>query len=215
MRKEDYKHLGVKNGAADRDLYKSIPKYERFSKDVKNGGTVGIGAGIKKPRVLEKTIAVIVLIAVVAFGLRVGLGPTILWADISAYENEQILVTGLGDDFYVTPKELAKLPLETVTATGQTQKAGTVSGIGPSMDTFLEVYGNGAEKEDFKQVKFYAKDNYTTALVRSFQEGEIILSIASGNSPLHEGQQPLRIVIPGEDSGTWIYMVTAIEFTRK
>ena len=216
MKKEDYKKLGLKNGATDTSKYKNAPKYERFDDGIKNGGTIGIGKGIKKPRVLEKTILAIVIAAVLVVGLRIGVGPTILWADISAYENEQILVTGLTDeDFYITPGQLAELPLEKVTATGETAKAGTVNGIGPTMDTFIEAYGEGAAKEDFKQVKFYASDNYTTALVRTLQEGEIVLSIANGNEPLYEGHQPLRIVIPGEDSGTWIYMITAIEFTPK
>lgn len=215
MKKEDYKNLGLKNGATDLTKYKNAKRYDRFDDGIKNGGTIGIGKGIKKPRVLEKVIAIIAIIIVLGAGLRIGLGPTILWADISSYANEQILVTGLGDDFYVTPAELAELPLEEVTAVGQTEKAGTVNGVGPTLDTFLEYYGDGATKEDFKQVKFYASDNYTTALVRTLQEGEIVLSIANGKDPLYEEQQPLRIVIPGEDSGTWIRLVTTIEFTPK
>lgn len=162
----------------------------------------------------KKALVFIVIIAVVAVVVRIGFGPAILWADISEYENEKILVTGLTEeDFYITPKDLSKLKLTSVTATGKSQKAGTVNGLGPTMETFLAQYGK--KVSDFKQVKFSASDDYTAVLVNSLQEKEVVLSIAKGMKPLEKYQRPLRIVIPNEDSGKWIRLVVKMEFTPK
>ena len=49
----------------------------------------------------------------------------------------------------------------------------------------------------------------------TWEKYDIILSVAKGNKPLDEYQQPLRIVIPGGDSGNWARMVVKIEFTYK
>lgn len=234
MRKEDYKNLGVKNGV-EKGQKPVTGRREKFN--VRNGidsrpdtakqtGTdhdgvleSGKAADLPKKKAGKpavKIVLVIIIAFVVAAGIRIAAGPPILLADISAYENEKILISGLTEeDFYVTPAELARLPLTNVTAQGKSEKAGTVSGIGPTLDVFLEAYGDGATRDDFKQVKFYASDEYTTVLVKTLEEKEIVLSIANGREALEEWQQPLRIVIPEEDSGKWIRLVTEIEFTEK
>lgn len=134
-------------------------------------------------------------------------------ADISEYENEEIQIIGLLDeDFTVTPGELAEMECTEATAHGKTAKAGTVQAYGPTLETFLSAYGKSLD--EFYSIKFYAKDDYTVTLGRqTFQECDVILSIAMGSEPLYEGQRPLRLVIPEADSGKWTYMVYKIEFT--
>lgn len=41
---------------------------------------------------------------------------------------------------------------------------------------------------------------------------DVILSISNGSEPLAERQRPLRVVIPGYDSGKWVRLVTEIRF---
>lgn len=136
-------------------------------------------------------------------------------ADISAYENERILVTGLlEEDFYITPAELVQLECVEATAKGKTAKAGTVQAYGPTLETFLGSYGKSLD--EFYSIKFCAADDYDVTLGRqTFEECEVILSVANGSKALYEEQQPLRIVIPEADSGKWIRMVTEIKFTYK
>lgn len=136
-------------------------------------------------------------------------------ADISAYEDEKILVKGLlEEDFYITPGELAEMECMEAVAHGKTAKAGTVQAYGPTLETLLEAYGKNVN--EFYSIKFIAKDGYTVTLGRqTFEECDVILSIARGSEPLYEDQQPLRIVIPEADSGKWTYMVTEIQFTYK
>lgn len=46
----------------------------------------------------------------------------------------------------------------------------------------------------------------------SLEKYEVILAIAWENAPLAESEQPLRLLIPGAESGRWIYAVERIEF---
>lgn len=133
-------------------------------------------------------------------------------ADISSYSDSQILVTGLlEEDFYVTPAELAELECVNTTTTGNTAKAGTVQAYGPTLETFLAHYGK--ELSEFRSVRFCASDDYDVTIGRvSWNKFDVILSIANGSKPLDEWQQPLRIVIPGGDSGNWVRLVTEIHF---
>jgi hypothetical protein len=119
-----------------------------------------------------------------------------------------ITVAGLTDEeFIVTPDELAQLELVTQSATGATAKAGTVKATGPTLKTFLASYGKAPE--DFKLVRFTAKDDYRVTLHENgIQNWDVILSI----SPLPEKEQPLRLLIPQAESGQWIYGVVRIEF---
>lgn len=136
-------------------------------------------------------------------------------ADISDYEDQQILIKGLlEEDFYITPGELAELECVEQTTRGNTKKAGTVTAYGPTMETFLSVYDKSLD--EFYSIKFSAEDDYSVTLGRqTFENYEIIMSVANGSEPLYEKQWPLRIVIPNVNSGKWIYMVTEIEFTYK
>ena len=100
------------------------------------------------------------------------------------------------------------------TATGKSAKAGTVQAYGPTLETFLAQYGKTLD--EFKSVKFYASDDYTVTLGRvTWEKYDVILSVAEGSKPLPEYQWPLRILIPGGDSGNWVRLVTKIEFTYK
>ena len=47
----------------------------------------------------------------------------------------------------------------------------------------------------------------------SWDKYDVILSIARGSEPLEDYQQPMRVVIPGGESGNWVRAVTTIEFT--
>ena len=40
----------------------------------------------------------------------------------------------------------------------------------------------------------------------------VILSVSNGSKPLEERQRPLRVVIPGYDSGKWVRLVAEIRF---
>lgn len=134
-------------------------------------------------------------------------------ADISAYADSQILVTGLlEEDFYITPGELAAMECVEATAVGQTAKAGTVQAYGPTLETFLAQHGKTMDA--FKSVRFTASDDYVVTIGKvSWDKYDVILSISQGSKALPDYQQPLRIVIPGGDSGNWIRCVTTIEFT--
>lgn len=133
-------------------------------------------------------------------------------ADISAYSSEPILVTGLGEDFYVTASELAELECVSDTAVGETEKAGTVKAYGPMLETFLEAHGY--KLSDIHSLRTLAKDDYVVTLGRAtWDTCPVILSIANGSDPLFDKQQPLRLVIPGGKSGNWTYAVIEMHFT--
>jgi len=168
----------------------------------------------RKKHFSRKWIVLIICLACAAAAILFGYRATHVTADISAYADREIEVAGLTDSsFYVTPRELSQMKISKQTVTGKSQKAGTFTGVGPTMSVFLTQYGETVG--NFKQVKFYAEDDYTVVLVASLQEKTVILSVANGSDPLKDNQQPLRIVIPGEDSSKWIRNVVKIEFTRK
>lgn len=133
--------------------------------------------------------------------------------DISDYADSQILITGLlEEDFYITPEQLMELECVSETAQGKSAKAGTVKAYGPTLETFLESYGKTLD--EFRSVKLIASDDYTVTLGRvTWEKYDIILSIGNGSKALDDYQQPLRVVIPGGDSGNWARMVVEIQFT--
>lgn len=135
--------------------------------------------------------------------------------DISDYGEEQILITGLTEeDFYITPNQLLEMECVSATAKGKTAKAGTVQAYGPTMETFLTAYGTSLD--ELYSIKLIAADDYKVNLGRAtWEKYDIILSVAKGNRPLDDYQQPLRIVIPGGDSGNWARMIIRMEFTYK
>lgn len=155
---------------------------------------------------MKKTIALLLALILI-------LGLAGCSADISAYADTPILVTGLlEEDFTITPGELAELECVEATAVGQTAKAGTVQAYGPTLETFLAGYGKTLE--EFKSVRFVASDDYVVTLGKaSWSKYDVILSISQGSKALADYQQPLRIVIPGGESGNWIRSVVEIEFT--
>ena len=151
------------------------------------------------------------LLCVMFFVSLIGCGS----ADISSYADRQIRIVGLlEEDFYITPGELAEMECISATARGETEKAGTVQAYGPTLATFLEAYGKTVD--EFYSIKFCAEDDYDVTLgAQTFANYDVILSIANGSEPLYERQQPLRVVIPGADSGKWVRLVTEIIFTYK
>ncbi|NMD42337.1 MAG: molybdopterin-dependent oxidoreductase [Firmicutes bacterium] len=143
--------------------------------------------------------------------LAVGCG-TPVRADLSAYGDEPILIRGLArDDFTVTAHQLAALDCASRSAAGRSPKAGTVHGVGPTLETFLVQYQKGPN--DFQKIIFRARDGYTITLgPQSLQRYEIILAVANGKEPLSENEAPLRMLIPEAESSKWVRMVTEIEF---
>lgn len=135
-------------------------------------------------------------------------------ADISSYGETTIAVSGLADaDFTVTPDELAQLACVSRTATGATAKAGTVNAYGPLLDTFLAQYN--CKASDFKKIRFLCADGYKVVLRDEYlTDYEVVLAVSCGKTALPEGQQPLRVLIPGAESSMWAYAVTRIEFVR-
>ncbi|MDR3278177.1 MAG: hypothetical protein LBT12_05330, partial [Oscillospiraceae bacterium] len=96
-------------------------------------------------------------------------------------------------------------------AAGATEKAGTVSGIGPLLDTFLAQYGR--KQTDFELIRFIASDAYRITLHEKTLTGsELILILANGKKPLPQNERPLRLLIPGAESSQWIYAIERIEF---
>ncbi|MDR2360924.1 MAG: hypothetical protein LBD85_06580 [Oscillospiraceae bacterium] len=128
--------------------------------------------------------------------------------DLTGYADTPITVSGLtAEEFTVMPKDLAGLELVTQSAVGASAKAGTVKATGPTLKTFIVNYGKAPE--DFKLVRFIAKDEYRVTLhENSIQNRDVILSVY----PLSEQEQPLRLLIPQAESGQWIYGITRIEF---
>ena len=133
-------------------------------------------------------------------------------ADISEYANYPIEVSGLTDeDFTVTPQELSELECVSRTATGATEKAGTVSVRGPLLNTFLAQYGKTAA--DFYKIRFLCADGYKTVLKDELlTDYEVVLAVQNSNGPLQESLRPMRLLIPEAESSTWAYSVIRIEF---
>lgn len=136
-------------------------------------------------------------------------------ADISAYETAPIQIIGLTEEpFSVTPKELMDMECVSATAQGNSDKAGTINAYGPTMETFVS--SRGRSLDDFRTIRFSASDGYDVTVNRLVWDSyDIILSVSNGTKPLEERQRPLRVVIPGYDSGKWVRLVTQIEFSAK
>lgn len=134
--------------------------------------------------------------------------------DISAYEDMPILIRGLAeDDFEITPAELAEMECVSGSGTGDSEKAGTVEGYGPTLDSFLSEYGK--QRSDFSKIKFTGKDGYKkTIWGEMLEDREIIFSLSNGKEPLNEIETPMRLLIPGEEPGYWVYSVVEIEFIK-
>lgn len=160
---------------------------------------------------LRRPIALLCLIC-----LLVCLGgcKTTVKADISAYADSPVEIAGLTDEeFTITPAELAEMDCVKAIAQGQTEKAGTVTGIGPTLETFLAQYGRTID--EFKKVRFFCADDYKVVLKTDYlTEYDIVLTVCKGKEPLPEEHMPLRIIIPEAESGKWCYGVIRIEFVE-
>lgn len=156
------------------------------------------------------------LLGLLCAALLCGCGGSVkVTADISAYADTPIAIAGLTEqEFNTTPGALAQLECVTQTATGATAKSGTVTAVGPTLNTFLAQYGK--TQTDFDRVRFIGGDAYRVVLYEEdLAEFTIYLSVAEGTNPLPAEQLPLRVLIPGADTNTWARMVTRIEFVPK
>lgn len=136
-------------------------------------------------------------------------------ADISAYGDIPITISGLTEEeFTVTPNELAELDCVSRTATGATEKAGTVQVVGPLLNTFLAQYD--CQASDFERIRFLCKDGYKVVLRDEYlSDYELVLAVSGNKEALSEDVQPLRLLIPEAESGKWAYGITRIEFVRE
>ena len=136
-------------------------------------------------------------------------------ADISAYENDPILIVGLLDeDFKITPREIAELDSVSRSAAFTTRRVGTVEATGPLLDTFLAQYGY--VPSDFDRIRFFARDDYRIVLRGDhLLYYEIVMAVSAGREPLADEYQPLRLLIPGAESYMWIFAIDRIEFLRE
>ncbi|MDO4545314.1 MAG: molybdopterin-dependent oxidoreductase [Bacillota bacterium] len=162
---------------------------------------------IKSKRLLYG-ILLLVLCLVLA-----GCGATVK-ADISAYEDEAITVTGLTDeDFTLTAGELAQLDCVGEKVTTKSSKGEiTVEAVGPTLETFLKSYG--IKQSEISSVTVIASDGYTKTFEASFfiTHEDVILSLANGDEPLAEEEQPVRMVIPGATADQWVKGVVELQF---
>lgn len=134
-------------------------------------------------------------------------------ADISVYGNTPIQIIGIAENsFTITPNTLAALPCVSRSVDSRSAKVGTVTATGPLLNTFLAQYG--LSQSDFTKIRISAADGYKSILKNELLEGEIILSVASGNDPLDKSYQPLRIIIPEAAASYWTYRVNCIEFVK-
>ena len=157
---------------------------------------------------------IIVVCAVIAVAIAVFAWWFLRVPQIDEYANEPITFVGLAsDEITSTPKDLASMDCERVKAVGNSDKAGTITGYGPTIQTLLAQYGKSLD--DVKKIRVTCKDDYYQ-IIRgdNLHEGKIILSIsggASGKSALYESQQPMRFVLPDADSALWSYGVQKVE----
>jgi hypothetical protein len=139
---------------------------------------------------------------------------------IDAYASQEITVTGLLDEpFTITAADLLELDCVNMTVSGQgkatdsgADNTKTVSAYGPTLATFLAAYDE--EPENFGRIIFNCKDDYSVVLKDSQLTQQVIMSISNDKDALEEYQQPLRLVIPSEESGNWAYGVVSIDFNR-
>ena len=132
---------------------------------------------------------------------------------IEPYASEEIVISGLlEEDFTITPADLLQLECVERTATGRSEKAGTVTAYGPLLETFLAQYG--ASMADFHKIRFICADDYRAVLKNEYlTDGyEVVLCVSYGSDPLPEDMRPLRLLIPEGESNKWAYAVTRIEF---
>lgn len=134
--------------------------------------------------------------------------------DISAYENEQIELIGIGESpVYLSIADLKAMECRTLKTESTSDKIGKVRATGPELDTVLKSYG--ASKTDFSKIIINGSDEYDVKLMNDyFTEHDIYLAFGIGGEPLDEESIPCRIIIPKSDSAYWVRMVKSIEFIK-
>ncbi len=135
--------------------------------------------------------------------------------DISSYGDTKIVVKGIEtSDITVTPDHLASLKCVKASGTSQSGEGAEVTGVGPTLATFLEEYGY--RQEDFSSIVFIASDGYTTTLNHQFllAHQTIILSVSNQDTRLSKDEMPIRILIPDAESSNWTKMVVEMKFTK-
>lgn len=162
---------------------------------------------------MKRRQSAVLLVMVFVISLFTGCSATVK-ADISEYKDSEITIAGLTEEeFTVTPEELSQLKCKkkTLSTTSKGRKV-TQNAIGPTLETFLENYGYSLD--DIEEVIFVASDGYTKSYDSDFflVHDEIILSVASGNDPLEEEDQPVRLAIEDVMPDNWVKGVVRIQF---
>lgn len=134
--------------------------------------------------------------------------------DISAYEDERIELTGIGEGTEsVSIADLKAMKCRTLRTESTSDKIGKVKATGPELDTVLSAYG--ASKEDFSKIIINGSDQYDVKLLNDYiTSHEIYLAFGIDGEPLDAESIPCRIIIPGSDSAYWVRMVKSIEFVK-
>ena len=173
----------------------------------------------RRRRILGIVLSLIAL-AVLGVGGRLLFGPPVLIADISSYEDVEIIIEGLDDEpFTVTPGQLADMKLDSVKVDvhevellpDQVQERGKA--IGPTLETFLDEFGYSID--DIRSMKVYNGKDASTAYVHTLTEEKIVLSVANGRKALGDKEAPLRIAVADTDAGEWAGWIRRIVFTLK
>lgn len=161
----------------------------------------------------------IIAALILVFAGRFLLGPAVLLADISTYEDVKITVEGIEKKpFTITPGELAGMKKTSVKvdvfqgelAEGEEPELGKA--VGPTLDTFLKKYGK--TRDDFKSMRAYAENEESKAYVKTMKDKTLVLSVANGRKPLGEKEAPLRIAVEGESTDEWYGWVRKIVFVK-
>lgn len=134
--------------------------------------------------------------------------------DISAYENEQIELIGVGEETVtLSIADLKAMECKTLKTESTSDKIGKIKATGPELDTVLKSFGES--KGDFSKIIINGSDEYDVKLLKDyFTEHDIYLAIGIDGEPLDEESIPCRIIIPKSDSAYWVRMVKSIEFIK-
>lgn len=190
--------------------------------DAGPGGKPAGGPVPAAPRAFgNRQLAVSLLVALALIFCAFGYAWSVLRAPyIGAYADAEIEITGFSDEpFSVTPAQLAELKCSSLTVDGSGKgqgqdgqsKAGVVEAYGPTLARFLAAYGY--EVSDLSRVVVTCSDGYKVTIHGDMLEGVILLSVAQGKAALDDYHQPLRLVMPSEESGKWCYGICRIDFT--
>lgn len=179
----------------------------------------------KARRARGRKIKLIILLAVLtalvlAAGGRLLFGPPILMANISSYEDVEIIIEGLKEEpFTITVSELADMKLDTMNVDVHEvellpdEEPESGKAIGPTLDTFLAHYGYNTD--DIRSMKVYNGKDVSKAYVHTLKDSKIILSVANGRKRLNKNDAPLRIAVSDAEAGEWPGWIRRIVFTMK